>query len=223
MVLKKYSRELSKLGPVQGIYKRAIQLYTSEIRVCKFMEGYYIINCFLNYGLIYVEHLQVVIYLYSLKLCQSLVGYIFGLLQNHQLNDSTSLIGRVVREAKERRRKWAQNITPRPSKAGKKSQIVIDSEPQQKPKAADGFLPEDIVQMLAAREKYVDLSFIFSLVRQVHFYWNKSLRCYNSHAVMFHFLTLRRRKMKKSLPLQGRENQGSQGQRFHSFLLHSFL
>ncbi|WVZ09330.1 hypothetical protein V8G54_013860, partial [Vigna mungo] len=71
---------------------------------------------------------------------------------NHQLNDSTSLIGRVVREAKERRRKWAQNITPRPSKAGKKSQIVIDSEPQQKPKAADGFLPEDIVQMLAARE-----------------------------------------------------------------------
>ncbi|QCD90960.1 uncharacterized protein LOC114169033 [Vigna unguiculata] len=65
---------------------------------------------------------------------------------------------RVVREAKERRRKWAQNITPRPSKAGKISQNVIDSEPQQKPKAADGFLPEDIVQMLAARENHVSFS-----------------------------------------------------------------
>ncbi|BAU00161.1 hypothetical protein VIGAN_10172800 [Vigna angularis var. angularis] len=65
---------------------------------------------------------------------------------------------RVVREAKERRRKWAQNITPRPSKAGKNSQIVIDSEPPQKLKAADGFLPEDIVQMLAARENHVSFS-----------------------------------------------------------------
>ncbi|ESW28850.1 hypothetical protein PHAVU_002G023300 [Phaseolus vulgaris] len=65
---------------------------------------------------------------------------------------------RVVREAKERRRKWSQNITPRPSKAGKKAQNVIDSEPQQKPNTADGFLPEDIVQMLAARENHVSFS-----------------------------------------------------------------
>lgn len=75
--------------------------------------------------------------------------------------------GRVVREAKERRRKWAQNITPRPSKAGKKSKNVIDSETEQKPNTADGFLPEDIVQMLAARERYVDLTFFFSRAKYV--------------------------------------------------------
>lgn len=65
---------------------------------------------------------------------------------------------RVVREGKERRRKWAQKITPRPSKAGEKSQDVEDTEPQQESNTAAGFLPESIVQMLAAREKQVFVS-----------------------------------------------------------------
>lgn len=65
------------------------------------------------------------------------------------------MTGRVVREGKERRRRWAQKITPRPSKAGKKSEDVEDSEPQQESNTAAGFLPDNIVQMLAAREKYV--------------------------------------------------------------------
>ncbi|KAG5061143.1 hypothetical protein JHK87_002172 [Glycine soja] len=65
---------------------------------------------------------------------------------------------RVVREGKERRRRWAQKITPRPSKAGKKSEDVEDSEPQQESNTAAGFLPDNIVQMLAAREKQVFLS-----------------------------------------------------------------
>lgn len=66
---------------------------------------------------------------------------------------------RVVREGKERRRKWAQKITPRPSKAGEKSQDVSDSDPHQESNTTTaGFLPESIVQMLAAREKKVFLS-----------------------------------------------------------------
>ncbi|CAJ2646279.1 hypothetical protein L195_g005879 [Trifolium pratense] len=78
---------------------------------------------------------------------------------------------RVNTKEKERRRKWAQNITPRPSKAVKKSQDVSitesEEEPktakksrdtsrtesQQKPNTAVGFLPQNIVDMLAAREK----------------------------------------------------------------------
>ncbi|RDX68723.1 hypothetical protein CR513_52256 [Mucuna pruriens] len=65
---------------------------------------------------------------------------------------------RVVREGKERRRRWAQKLTPRPSKAGEKSQDVEGSEPLQESNTAAGFLPDSIVQMLAAREKLVFVS-----------------------------------------------------------------
>ncbi|TKY70522.1 hypothetical protein E2542_SST06812 [Spatholobus suberectus] len=65
---------------------------------------------------------------------------------------------RVVRERKERRRRWAQKITPRPSKAGEKSQDLSASEPQQESNTTSGFLPDNIVQMLAAREKQIFLS-----------------------------------------------------------------
>ncbi|XP_061374489.1 uncharacterized protein LOC133316723 [Gastrolobium bilobum] len=62
---------------------------------------------------------------------------------------------RVVRERKERRRKLAQS---RPSKADENSQDVSGTEPQQESNTAAGFLPDNIVQMLAAREKQVFLS-----------------------------------------------------------------
>ncbi|XP_027359695.1 uncharacterized protein LOC113868386 [Abrus precatorius] len=65
---------------------------------------------------------------------------------------------RVVWEGKERRRKWAQKITPRPPKASEKSQDVSGTEPQQESNTAAGFLPDNIVQMLAAREKVVFIS-----------------------------------------------------------------
>lgn len=79
-----------------------------------------------------------------------------------------TLGGRVNTEEKERRRKWAQKITPRPSKAAKKSQGVSITESQEEPNDAAefhpesivqrnkavGFLPKSIVEMLAAREKY---------------------------------------------------------------------
>jgi hypothetical protein len=82
-----------------------------------------------------------------------------------------TLLGRVITEEKERRRKWAQNITPRPSKAvkksrdaprtvseeepetAKKSQDISRTESQHKPNTAAGFVPKNIVDMLAAREK----------------------------------------------------------------------
>ncbi|CAJ1929839.1 unnamed protein product [Sphenostylis stenocarpa] len=79
-----------------------------------------------------------------------------GLLQDEEIQKiKRENISRVLREGKERRRKWAQNITPRPSKAVEKSQKVKDSEPHEEPNTADGFLPQNIVQMLAAREKHV--------------------------------------------------------------------
>ncbi|KAJ1415243.1 hypothetical protein SESBI_18197 [Sesbania bispinosa] len=66
---------------------------------------------------------------------------------------------RVIREGKERRRTWAQNLTPRPSKAGENAQDVSTAKPQEESNnTSAGFLPDNIVQMLAAREKHVYLS-----------------------------------------------------------------
>lgn len=60
---------------------------------------------------------------------------------------------RVVREGKERRRQWAQKFTPRASRPDKSMQnateMPLESEDNK------DMLPEDIVQVLAAREKYV--------------------------------------------------------------------
>lgn len=64
---------------------------------------------------------------------------------------------RVVREGKERRRLWAQRKTPRTSKGDKAMQDLAESEPEKTQKEAldgSGMLPNDIVEMLAAREKY---------------------------------------------------------------------
>lgn len=98
----------------------------------------------------------------SLALLKTLVGFIIGHMQKQSnlvvvVVSNMTLPGRVVREGKERRRQWAQKLTPRPSKASKETQDddVSGSEPQQKSNTAAGFLPDDIVQLLAAREKYV--------------------------------------------------------------------
>lgn len=76
-----------------------------------------------------------------------------------------TLCGRVNTEEKERRRKWAQKLTPKPSKAAKKSVSIAESEEEPNDDAgflpesivqrnkAVGFLPKNIVEMLAAREK----------------------------------------------------------------------
>ncbi|XLV01212.1 hypothetical protein S245_015549, partial [Arachis hypogaea] len=69
---------------------------------------------------------------------------------------------RVAREGKERRRKWAEKLTPRQSKESKdtaqgEEDDVSGSEPQHNSNPASGFLPDDIVKMLAAREKQVFL------------------------------------------------------------------
>lgn len=73
----------------------------------------------------------------------------------------TCLSCRVVREGKERRRKWAQRLTPRPSKITKDSKDRSDTKTQLVSMADSGLLPDDVVEMLAAREKY-DFSFSFS-------------------------------------------------------------
>ncbi|KAF5736098.1 hypothetical protein HS088_TW14G00232 [Tripterygium wilfordii] len=67
---------------------------------------------------------------------------------------------RVVREGKERRRQWAQKLTPRPSKGSKEGESVQDRETETEEQSLDGkgMLPHDIVELLAAREKQVFLS-----------------------------------------------------------------
>ncbi|GAB4847047.1 hypothetical protein Ancab_026059 [Ancistrocladus abbreviatus] len=67
---------------------------------------------------------------------------------------------RVIREGKERRKKWAERLTPRPqpqsSDEVKKNEL--ETEARRESQINDGMLPEDIVNLLAAREKQVFLS-----------------------------------------------------------------
>ncbi|XP_057979110.1 uncharacterized protein LOC131165380 isoform X2 [Malania oleifera] len=62
---------------------------------------------------------------------------------------------RVVREGKERHRQWAQKKTPRQSGGGESAIGLVDNETPQRPLGSDGMLPNDIVELLAAREKQV--------------------------------------------------------------------
>lgn len=65
---------------------------------------------------------------------------------------------RVAREGKERRRQWAEKKTPRPSRANEtkvkeNAQDVTDKEAFPAFEGSEGMLPNDIVEVLAAREK----------------------------------------------------------------------
>ncbi|XP_062102268.1 uncharacterized protein LOC133812333 [Humulus lupulus] len=68
---------------------------------------------------------------------------------------------RVARERKERRRLWAQRKTPKgpkPSQEVESVQDVPQTENPNEPSGREGMLPNEIVQVLAAREKQVFLS-----------------------------------------------------------------
>ncbi|EEF40061.1 uncharacterized protein LOC8260573 [Ricinus communis] len=65
---------------------------------------------------------------------------------------------RVAREGKERRRQWAQRKTPRPSKGDDNVQNVKETETEKELLDTAEMLPNDIVQLLAAREKKIFLS-----------------------------------------------------------------
>ncbi|VFQ76468.1 unnamed protein product [Cuscuta campestris] len=67
---------------------------------------------------------------------------------------------RVVREAKERRRKWAEKLTPRPKQNKKAAKDETESKPHSPEESegittGGGMLPDSIVQMLVSREKKV--------------------------------------------------------------------
>lgn len=62
---------------------------------------------------------------------------------------------RVVREGKERRRRWAQKLTPRPSREEESIEDVKEIEPKQEALDNKGMLPDEIVKLLAASEKKV--------------------------------------------------------------------
>ena len=70
---------------------------------------------------------------------------------------------RAVREKKESRReshlKWAEKLTPRPSGKGQNAKDGVEAEAQES-MGNEGMLPNDIVKVLAAREKY-DASLLF--------------------------------------------------------------
>ncbi|CAI0554329.1 unnamed protein product [Linum tenue] len=72
---------------------------------------------------------------------------------------------RIAREGKALRRKWAERKTPRPSKKGDEGvQDTVETEDGDEEDGsltAKGMLPSDIVQQLAAREKYCSLLSLF--------------------------------------------------------------
>jgi len=79
-------------------------------------------------------------------------------------------LNRVVREAKEKRRRLAQRKTAQPPKVNESVQDVVEAktetetETEKESLGSGGMLPSDIVQLLAAREKYdTPLSLTLSL------------------------------------------------------------
>ncbi|KAL7135565.1 hypothetical protein ABFS83_11G106100 [Erythranthe nasuta] len=66
---------------------------------------------------------------------------------------------RVVREGKERRRQWAQKLTPKsvPKEESTKDEPETEAREEEPSKGNNnnGMLPDDIVKLLAAREKKV--------------------------------------------------------------------
>jgi hypothetical protein len=79
-------------------------------------------------------------------------------------------LNRVVREAKEKRRRLAQRKTAQPPKVNESVRDVVEAktetetETEKESLGSGGMLPSDIVQLLAAREKYdTPLSLTLSL------------------------------------------------------------
>lgn len=64
---------------------------------------------------------------------------------------------RVLREGKERRRKWAEKLTPKPVQEEESIEDSKEIESQEEFRDNKGMLPDEIVKLLAAREKYVML------------------------------------------------------------------
>ncbi|KAH6806504.1 hypothetical protein C2S53_013047 [Perilla frutescens var. hirtella] len=62
---------------------------------------------------------------------------------------------RVVREVKERRRQWAQKLTPRSLPKEESTKHETENETREESLVNKGMLPDDIVKLLAEREKKV--------------------------------------------------------------------
>lgn len=61
--------------------------------------------------------------------------------------------GRVVREGKERRRQWAKNLTPRSLPKKDITGHEMENETREESLVNKGMLPDNIVKLLAEREK----------------------------------------------------------------------
>ncbi|KAH9626309.1 hypothetical protein KSS87_012853 [Heliosperma pusillum] len=89
-----------------------------------------------------------------------------GLQQNQEITKAQQQsIASARREVKERRKKWAERLTPRPKpqpKASEGDDEMVEDEPEtdasKQSQVTTGMLPSDIVSLLAAREKQVFLS-----------------------------------------------------------------
>ncbi|KAI8542304.1 hypothetical protein RHMOL_Rhmol08G0128200 [Rhododendron molle] len=70
-------------------------------------------------------------------------------------NISHGPLCRIAREGKDRRRQWAQKKTPRKPPRAENIRDVIEPESTKESQDNAGMLPNDIVKLLAAREKKV--------------------------------------------------------------------
>ncbi|KAL2499749.1 hypothetical protein Adt_25299 [Abeliophyllum distichum] len=69
---------------------------------------------------------------------------------------------RVVREGKQRRRKWAEKLTPRPSRRDGRTINKSKTETNEESLDNEGMLPDDVVQHLAANENAANQKKVFS-------------------------------------------------------------
>lgn len=69
---------------------------------------------------------------------------------------------RIGREVKERRRQWAQKLTPRRLPKKEVIQQETEYETTEESVVSNGMLPDHIVKLLAEREKYVCFLFMTS-------------------------------------------------------------
>ncbi|CAI9752816.1 unnamed protein product [Fraxinus pennsylvanica] len=77
-----------------------------------------------------------------------------GIQQDEEIRKvQTENKARVVREGKQRRKKWAEKLTPRPSRRDGSTKNKTKTKTDEESQDNKGMLPADIVQHIAANEK----------------------------------------------------------------------
>lgn len=94
---------------------------------------------------------------------------------------------RVTREGKERRKRWAQRRTS--SKPDKKAPKEVEdedtkqSEENEETNTMPGMLPTSVIEILAAREKYVHFLLYHFLLKPLFLTWTSLVTLSSSHTL----------------------------------------